>query len=216
MLKLAPELLIRLLLRQIRMDERRPRWMRRRDEAPVGRALADDLECLLHGRQHVLAEERLVEAVHHVRRGQATHRDARAILLGVLEHTLAKPLGNEVERLRVGVLDAHALHVRIEVRDVDELGAALVGRLGGRTRLLLEADLGRDQHDLAFLHVRPVDRELGEAGNHVACLLGAHAALSRSRLGLRRRRRRRLGDRSRWRSARGRYPRLRKPAPLRG
>src|SRR5437016_5788386 len=40
--------------------------------------------------------------------------------------------------------------------------------------------------------------------------------LSRSRLGLRRRRRRRLGDRSRWRSARGRRLRLRTPAPLRG
>ena len=71
--------------------------------------------------------------------------DARAVLLGVLEHTFAIPLGNEVERVRVGVLDPHALQVRIEVRDVDELGAALVGRLGGRTRLLLEADLGRDQ-----------------------------------------------------------------------
>ena len=55
-LKLAPELLIRLVRRQIGMDERRPRRMRRRDEAPVGRALADDLECLLHARQHVLAE----------------------------------------------------------------------------------------------------------------------------------------------------------------
>src|SRR5438309_3782588 len=56
----------------------------------------------------------------------------------------------------------HALHVRIEVRDVDELGAALVGRLSGRTRLLLEADLVPDQNDLAFLHVRAMDGELGE------------------------------------------------------
>src|SRR5437016_1103382 len=58
----------------------------------------------------------------------------------------------------------------------------------------------------------------GEAGEHVACFPGAHAAplLSRSRLGRRRRRRRRLGDRSRWRSARGRRLRLRTPAPLRG
>jgi hypothetical protein len=32
----------------------------------------------------------------------------RAILLGVLERPLAIPLGNEVERVRVGVLDAHA------------------------------------------------------------------------------------------------------------
>lgn len=74
-----------------------------------------------------------VEAVHHVRRGHATHRDARAVLLGVLEHTLAVPPGNEVERVRVGILDAHALQVGIEVRNVDETGAALVDRLGGRT-----------------------------------------------------------------------------------
>src|SRR5205085_11891030 len=58
----------------------------------------------------------------------------------------------------------------------DELGAALVRRLGGRTRLLLEADLGLDQHDLAFLHVRSVHGELGEAGEHVACFPGAHTA----------------------------------------
>jgi hypothetical protein len=80
----------------------------------------------------------------------------------VLEHTLAMPLGNEAERVRVGILDPHALHVRIEVHDVDELGATLVGRLGGRTRLLLVADLGPDQNDLAILHVRPMDGELGE------------------------------------------------------
>jgi hypothetical protein len=103
----------------------------------------------------------LPRPIHHVRRGHATHRDARAILLGVLEHTFAIPLGNEVERVRVGALDAHALQVRIEVRNVDELGAAVVRRLSGRTRLLLEADLGLDQHDLAFLHVRSVHGELG-------------------------------------------------------
>ena len=50
-----------------------------------------------------------VEAVHHVGRGHATHLDARAVLLGVLEHTFAVPLGNEVERVRVGALDACAL-----------------------------------------------------------------------------------------------------------
>src|SRR5436305_7752872 len=82
----------------------------------------------------------------------------------MLEQTFAIPRGNEAERVRVGALDTHALHVRIEVRDVDELRAALIGRRGGRTRLLLEADLGPDQHDLAFLHVRPVDGQLGEAG----------------------------------------------------
>src|SRR6476661_6904356 len=55
----------------------------------------------------------------------------------------------------------------------------------------------------------------GEAGEHVRASRERTPLLSRSRLGLRRRRRRRLGDRSRWRSARGRRLRLRTPAPLR-
>jgi hypothetical protein len=62
-------------------------------------------------------------AVHHARRGDARHRDARAILLGVLEHTLAVPLGREAECVRVSVLDTRAL----QVSDVDELRAALIG-----------------------------------------------------------------------------------------
>src|SRR5919197_1504383 len=102
--------------------------------------------------------------------------DARTVLLGVLEHTFAIPLGNEAERVRVGVLDTHALQVRIEVRDVDELGAALVGRLSGCARLLLESDLGPDQHDLAFLHVRTVDGELGEASEAAGHEVGARWA----------------------------------------
>jgi hypothetical protein len=61
-------------------------------------------------------------AVHHARRGDARHRDARAILLGVLEHTLAVPLGREAECVRVSVLDTRAL----QVSDVDELRAALI------------------------------------------------------------------------------------------
>ncbi len=70
--------------------------------------------------------------------------------------------GNEVERLGIGVLDPRALHERIEVVDVDEACAAVVGRGGDRPGQILLPELRSDEHDLPGLHVRTVNRELSE------------------------------------------------------
>ena len=86
---------------------------------------------LFDAREHVLAGEARVEIVESVRSVDADERDARAVPVGMREHAPAVPLGHEGERVGVGMLDPGALDVRIEVVDVDELGAAVVG---GRRR----------------------------------------------------------------------------------
>ena len=63
-LELVPEPLVRRVLVEVGIHERRPRAVRRRDDAPVRRAVADDLRQLLDAREHVAPDERLVEVVH--------------------------------------------------------------------------------------------------------------------------------------------------------
>ena len=98
---------------------------------------------LLQARQLVAAGERRVEAVEQ-RSGRSTPASVTRAppRLGVREHPVAVPRRDEVERLRIGVLDPRALDVRVEVADVDELRAAVVGRGGDRARELLLAELG--------------------------------------------------------------------------
>ena len=136
--------------------------MRAGNDAPVGRALADDLRDLLQVRQAVAADEGVVEIVEQIRCGRAGERDARAARFGVRGRPLAVPGRDEVERLGIGVLDPRALHERVEVVDVDEACAAVVRRSGDRPRQILLTELGGDEHDLPRLHVRTVNREVSE------------------------------------------------------
>ena len=80
--------------------------------------------------------------------------DPRAAELPELEHARAVPVGDEVDRVRVAVLDPCAPHPRVEPVRVDELRPAPVR--GGRDlvheRALLE--VGAHLDDLARLHVR--------------------------------------------------------------
>ena len=103
--------------------------------------------------------------------------DARAALAAELEHALAEPGGHEVERVLVGVLDARALDVQVEVRDVDELRARAGRRWrrarGSRSSLPISAPIG---DDLAGLDVGgEADGEVGEALEGGRVVEGAHA-----------------------------------------
>ena len=60
------------------------------------------------------------------------------------------------------MLDPRALEQGIEVRDVDEQRAAVVGRGRRRAGEILLSELPGDEHDLTGLHVRAVHRELRE------------------------------------------------------
>jgi len=60
------------------------------------------------------------------------------------------------------VHDAGPLHMRVEVRHVDELGAAVVGGCGDLARERLVTERGGHQQDLPRLDVRAVDGELGK------------------------------------------------------
>ena len=136
-------------------------WARR--DAPVGPAFADDHAELFDPRQHVLAGKAHVEPAEGVRGDDADERHPASARLRVREHAPAEPLGHEVERVRIRVLDASALDPGIEVVDIDELRAPVVGGSRDRSRERLLAELGGDQHDLAGLDIRPVNSELGEA-----------------------------------------------------
>ena len=58
--------------------------------------------------------------------------------------------------------DPRALHPGIEVGDVDEERTALVRRRRHGARQLFLPEVRGDGDDLPFLHVRAVDRQLGE------------------------------------------------------
>ena len=60
------------------------------------------------------------------------------------------------------MLEPRALDDRIEVGDVDEQRALLVGGVGDRACELFLADRRADRQDLAGLEVHAVDGELGE------------------------------------------------------
>ena len=167
--ELRPELVVRGRLVELGVDELRPGRMRAGHDRPVGRPLAHDAAGLLERRQLVAPEQRGIEAREDAGVDDAGQADARVAALAELIHATAEPGRNEPERLGVGVLDPRALDVRIEVLDVDEDRAGLVGRLGDRTRELLLADGRADGHDLARLHVDSAHGEVGEgveAGVH--------------------------------------------------
>ncbi len=82
-----------------------------------------------------------------------------------LEHPVAVPAGHEVERLLPCVLDPRALHVRVEVRHVDEAGAVPVRGCCHLSCHLLLAEGGADGDELILLDVRAEDDgELCELG----------------------------------------------------
>jgi hypothetical protein len=72
---------------------------------------------------------------------RAGEADAGRVLAPQLQDALAVPVGHEVERLVVGVLQPRALDVQVEVGDVDELGPVPVAGGGDRARHRLLADL---------------------------------------------------------------------------
>ena len=104
-----------------------------------------------------------VEPRERVRGDDTGERHAAPSRLCVRKHPPAEPVGHEVERVRIRVLDACTLDPRIEVVDIDELRAAIVGRGSDGARQLFVAELGGDQHDLIRLDVRPVNGEFREA-----------------------------------------------------
>jgi hypothetical protein len=84
-------------------------------------------------------------------------------LTAELEHPLAVPGGNEVERIRARMRDPRPLRVRVEVRDVHEPRTPAVGCRRHLACHLLLAKSGADRDDLALLDVRSdSDGELGE------------------------------------------------------
>ena len=103
------------------VDELRPRRVRARDDAPVGRALRDDPRDLRQDGQPVAAGQLGVETVEQPGCGRAGDRDPGAASLGVLQQPLPVPGRNELDRRPGRVGDPGPLHVRVEVGDVDEL-----------------------------------------------------------------------------------------------
>ena len=125
-------------------------------------AVAHDRSQLLDPRQHVPADEVGIEAREGIDEGDAGDRDAGAAQLGVAQHPLAVPRRDERQRVGVGVLDPGPLELRVEVVDVDEPGAPVVGGGGDRPRKRLLPELGGDHRHLPRLHVRTVDGEVGQ------------------------------------------------------
>ena len=78
-----------------------------------------------------------------------------------LEHALAEPRRDVLERFVPHSLDARAFDVWVVVAHVDELRAALVRPRGDGSGKLLLAEVGRKVDDLPRLHVRAeVDDQL--------------------------------------------------------
>ncbi len=106
--------------------------------------------------------ESRVEPVEQLRGGRAGRAHACAPLVGVRDHPPPVPRGHEAERLGIGRLDPCPLDVRVEVPDVDEPRAAVVGLGGDRTRERLVPELGVHEHRLPRLDVGAVHGEPGE------------------------------------------------------
>ncbi len=127
---------------------------------------------MLDERQLVATRALGIDAVESIGRSGPGERDPRRTLPAELEHPVAVPAGNEVERLLSRVLDPCTLHVRVEVRHVDEARSVPVGGGCDLTRHLLLAEGGADGDELILLHVGAEDDgELCELGG--AC--GSHA-----------------------------------------
>jgi hypothetical protein len=160
--EVLPEPLVGVLLRQLRVDEGGPGARGNGHTAPVRRPLADDAADLLQPRQLVATAQDRVEAGERVRCDDASEPDPRGVPCRELLQALAVPGWDELERVRVGVLDPGTLDVGVEVRDVDEEGPALVGGRGGGAHRLLLPELGGDPENLTGLDVRAVHSELAE------------------------------------------------------
>src|SRR4029079_10531852 len=105
-----------------------------------------------------------IEVVEQPGRGRAGDADPRAALPAELEHPLAVPRRDEVERVLLGVEDPRALDVHVEVDRVHEPRPVAVRARGQGADHLLLADLGVDGDDLPGLYVRAeADGEVGEA-----------------------------------------------------
>jgi len=166
---LLPQPFQRVRLRQVGIDERRPRRRRARHGRPVRRARVDDLAGLAQERQLVAAGARRVEVAQQPGRDRAGQPDARGAVLAEGEQPLAQPRRHVVERALVGVEDPRALDVQVEQRHVDVLRPRAVGRRGDSARDLELAGLGADRDDLAALHVGgEVHDQLGEASQRRA------------------------------------------------
>jgi hypothetical protein len=161
--ELPPELLDRRLLVELRIDRPRPPRGRIRDDRPVHRPVVDHLERFLDERQPVAAGAVLVEICEQAWLTRTGDGDVRRPLATQRKPALAVPVRHELERVVRRVLDPGALHVGVEVGDVDETSASLV-RTGGHPadqRCMLE--LAGDADDLSGLHVgAEADCELGE------------------------------------------------------
>src|SRR5262249_460382 len=145
--------------------------------------LAHDAGGLLEARQTIAAEEGRVEALERVRVDDAGQRDARVAALGQHLDPLAVPRRHPPQRLRGGESYARALHVRVEVRAVDDQGGAPVRGVGDRTGELLLAGGCTDGRDLPGLDVGAVDREVGEGVEAVVHGRQAIVAADRTRCG---------------------------------
>jgi integrase/recombinase XerC len=137
--------------------------MRAGDDRPVRRAVVDHIGRFLEPRELVAAKELRIEAVEHTRGDDPAEADPCVAARGKPEQPCRCPIGDEGERVGVGVQDALTLHERVEVGDVNEDRPAAVGSRGDRPRELFLADRCRDSEDLARLDVGTVDGELAES-----------------------------------------------------
>jgi hypothetical protein len=151
---LLPQSLERRRLVEIRVDDPRPAGGRARHHRPVDRPLSEHLHALPEERELVAARADGIDAVERAGHARPGERDAGAALTAELEHALAVPGGDELERVVRRELDARALDERVEVRDVDEARSPSVTGGGEGTRQLLLSDVGADRENLAGLDVR--------------------------------------------------------------
>jgi len=146
------------------MHELGPGLRRTRRRRPVGGPLVEDLDRLANAREQITPEPH--------RAGEA---DPGAAVLAQRPHPLPVPGRHEVQRLLCGVQHAGVLDVDVEHRQVDELGAGLVGRCGDGARQRLLARLRSDRDDLARLDVRAEpDDQVGERANTGLDSVAAH------------------------------------------
>jgi hypothetical protein len=160
----VPERRLRVVRVELRVDDPRPveRWPGA--AAPVRRVVVDQLVVLRDEGPAVLGRALRIEAVAEPGRCRAGEHDAGAALLAVLEHALAVPRGDEVERVVGGVLHARPADMRVEVGEIDEARAVAVAARGDRACRRLAPDLAPQLDDLARLDVgAEADDEIREA-----------------------------------------------------
>ncbi len=104
-----------------------------------------------------------VESLKGRRVGRPGENDPRRAHAAELQHAFSVPGRDEIERVRIGELDAGPLDVRIEVGDVDELRPTAVGGCRDGACQLLMTNVGGNGDDLTGLDVRAdLDCEVGQ------------------------------------------------------